>query len=124
MESAPPPGFSSTGRAGKPQSRSKRRRRSPSANLVSFEADPDLLSFEHLLLAIEIVPAALFKRDSKPLLVAELAATLNRAQQHPVSFVPHVDAVFDIQTELLAAVLDRTGDLAGQPPQGRSGARR
>src|SRR5437016_4073577 len=79
-----------------------------------LDADPDLFSFEHHLLAVEAVLASGRERNGKRLGTDVAAVALERADDHPIGVVSRVDAILDVQPDLFPTVLDGTHQLACQ----------
>src|SRR5947207_1120122 len=102
----------SRGRARTPRPRPRRTGLGRSS--ASLEPDPDLLSFDHALLAIEAVIAAGLERPGQGLSLDVIGVALDRAHEHAISVVARVDAVLHIELESLAQVLDLAHDLARQ----------
>src|SRR5204863_42606 len=82
--------------------RPRLRRTGRGRSSASFEPDPDLLSFDHALLAVEAVIAAGLEGPGQGLCLDVVGVPLDRAHEHAISVVARVDAVLHIEIEALA----------------------
>src|SRR5437879_13281001 len=81
---------------------------------MPLDADPDLLSFEHHLLAVKAFVAPWRERNRKGFVLEVVGVALHRAGEHAIRDIPRVDTVLHDETELLAPVLDGQDHLARQ----------
>src|SRR5258708_34641547 len=104
MRPTPRPGSLSQRQGRIPRSRPGRKRYGPS--LVSFEADPDLLSFDHHLLAVEIVGPTLVDCDRQGLVLDIAGVAVDRPLEHPIRLIPGLDTGLHVEPGLVPAILD------------------
>src|SRR5438477_12967162 len=81
---------------------------------MPLDADPDLLSFEHHLLAVKAFIASGGERNRKGFRLDVAGMALHRSSEHAIRDVARVDSILDVEAKLLAPVLDGSNHLARQ----------